>query len=336
MIEIDRKGTRQKQFDQLIERCYDDYCFYNQIDRIERSRFVEEQSHQAKICADITIPYLPVYLTTRCSLNCEKCNNLMPMFSANPVKLDNVRTKRSLMQILSVARELIFCELVGGEPFMAPDFEDMLDFVSAQKKIRQIVVVTNATVIPKDSVTEKLAATKTLVRVSDYGMFGQMSRFVAKMDDCGVNVRIQQDMKWNDPGEITPRGRDKASLKEQYNRCEFSMKCKYLCENRLFTCARAASLYLLDKYSSDKDMILIDDNLTARDLREFYLRDVGDICDYCDLWSADGGTQIPAAKQAGRTDFPKSRYTVISNYELNHFKKNSRAYEVMLREQQRK
>lgn len=334
MIEIDKSAAREKQFGQLIRRCYDDYCFYNHMDLSRRRQFVEEHSRRAETCEGITVPYLPVYLTTRCSLNCEKCNNLMPLFSAHPVELDNTKTKKSLERILAASREMIFCELVGGEPFVAPDFEEMLDFVSAQDKIRQIVVVTNATVIPGDSVMEKLAASRALVRVSDYGMFEQMSRFIARMDQYGVNVRIQQDMKWNDPGGIAARGRDKALLKEQYNRCDFSMKCKYLCEDKLFTCARAASLYLLGKYSSENDMLSIDDGLTSDILFEFYTRDTGDICDYCDLWSADAGARIPAAKQADREDFFRSRYTVISNYELNHFKENSRAYEAMVREGQ--
>lgn len=336
MIEIARSQSREEQFKQLIINCYDDYCFYNQMKLSARRQFVEEHAQKGKKSEALILPYLPIYLTTRCTMNCKKCNNLMPLFLQNPVSIDMEKTKESLRCILAVVQEMIFCELVGGEPFLAPEFEEILDFVISQKKIRQIVIVTNATVIPNDSVLKKLAASRALVRVSDYGLFEKMAQFVAKMDRFGVNVRIQQDMKWNDPGGIEPRGRSRESLKAQYNRCEFSLKCKYLCEDRLFTCARAASMHMLGKYSSDNDMLRIDNGLTANRLREFYMRETGDICDYCDLWSEDGGAQIPAAEQTGRAEFVRSHYTIISNYELNYFKRNSKAYESMVKNKGKK
>ena len=51
-----------KKFNKLVERCYDDYCFYNQMDLIERKNFVSVQM-EGITEDEFVIPYLPLYLT---------------------------------------------------------------------------------------------------------------------------------------------------------------------------------------------------------------------------------------------------------------------------------
>lgn len=332
MLFIDRSATRDIQLRQQTERCYDDYCFYNRYDADERANFVRNQMNSIGK-NEFVLPYLPVYLTTRCSLNCEKCNNLMPLFHGRAFDFSWTKTKVSLDILLSEMKELIFCELVGGEPFLNKDLGEILDYVGENRKIRQVVIITNGTIIPDGQMIERLKKYNILVRVSDYGIFAKMSAFVAKLDDAGVNVRIQQDMKWNDGGGINQRSRGHKALKQQYNHCEFSLKCKYLCEDRLFSCARAASLYHLGLFDSQRDILTISEHTKTEDISAFYLHDEGDICDYCDLCT-EQGKEIPAAVQVGRTQLRHSNYTVISNYELNHYKSMTREYERFLAENQ--
>lgn len=327
MILIDRKASRDIQLMQQIERCYDDYCFYNRFEEEHRRAFVKHK--MAEMNDELVIPYLPLYLTTACSLNCEKCNNLMPLFHGHAYDFSWNKTKDALENILHRCKELIFCELVGGEPFLNKNLSEILDFVGNNKKILQIVIVTNATVVPSDEVLKRIKKYNVLVRVSDYGLFEKMSTFVVALDKYGINVRVQQDMKWNDPGEVTARNKSREAIKRQYNACEFSLKCKYLCEDKLFTCARAASMYHLGLFDSEKDILNISNEINAHDIKAFYLRDDGDICDYCDLCTEEG-VLIQAAKQVGEMEFTHSDYTVISNYELNHLKKMTKEYEALL------
>lgn len=325
MIFIDKSADRDIQFEQQIKRCYDDYCFYNRIDESVREKYVDEYVDKINK-DDLIVPYLPIYITTACTLNCEKCNNLMPMFHGKAFDFSWDKTKKALTTILLKTKEIIFCELVGGEPFLNKDFEKILDYLASEKKIRQIIVVTNGTVMPKESIIKKMHDYKVIVRVSDYGMFERMSSFIATLDKFNVNVRVQQDMKWNDPGGISARGRSREELRKQYNLCEFSLKCKYLCEDKLFTCARAASLFSLGLFESEKDILQISKDTSKEEIKSFYLRNEGDICDYCDLFTTQGVT-IPAAVQVGERQLNRSNYTVISNYEFNHYKNITKKYE---------
>ncbi len=328
MIFIDKTASRELQLKQQTERCYDDFCFYNQFDAEKREAFVNKKMENIRE-GDFVLPYLPLYLTTACSLNCEKCNNLMPMFHGHASDFSWEKTRESLEIILSGVKEMIFCELVGGEPFLNKELGDILDFVGNNKKILQIVIITNATVVPKPEILDKLKKNNVLVRVSDYGLFENISAFVGTLDEYGINVRILPDMKWNNPGGVEPRGRSREELKKQYNNCEFSLKCKYLCEDKLFSCARAASMYHLGLFDSKKDILNISNETTINDIHSFYLNDEGDICDHCNLFTPYA-EEIPAAEQVGEKQFRHSNYTVISNYELNHYKKMTREYEKLL------
>ena len=328
MINVDRKANRTDQLHHQIARCFDDYCFYNHFEEDRRIAFINEKMLTIGTDEEV-IPYLPVYLTTVCSLNCEKCNNLMPMFHGKAFDFSWGKTRSALDVMLREVKEMIFCELVGGEPFLNKDLAEILDYVGQQKNILQIVIVTNATIIPSQAIIERLKKYNVIVRISDYGLFDRMSRFVAELDRHGINIRVQQDMKWNDPGDISARGRSRDDLKKQYNACEFSLKCKYLCEDRLFTCARAASMYHLGLFDSKKDILQITDTLSKEDIRNFYLQDEGDICDYCNLFTPEGKL-IPAAIQVGEEVLRHSEYTIISNYEFNHYKTMTQEYEHIL------
>lgn len=311
---------RDVMLQKMVRQCLSDYYYHNHMDLEKREEFINREYDSFPKDAFI-IPYMPVYVTTRCTLNCEKCNNLMPYLRDNPKDFSPDEIMQSLSAILSCVHEMTFCELVGGETFLYRDLDVLLDFLGNQKKIRQIVVVTNGTVIPDEDVLERLAKYNVLVRISDYGLFEKMSRLVVELEKRDINTRVLQDMKWNDPGGIESRTRTNEEIYFQYNKCVFSLRCKYLSGDKLFTCARIASMSLLGKQIYDEDVLSIDEKLTAAALRNFYLNDFGRGCDHCDLCSIDGGDVIPAAVQKGGRAIKRSHYTIIRNDYLERLKR---------------
>lgn len=72
-------ASKQEQLNMLVESCYDDYCFFNQMDMDIRKKFVQERMSEIKE-GEMVIPYLVMQLTSKCTLNCEQCASLMPKF----------------------------------------------------------------------------------------------------------------------------------------------------------------------------------------------------------------------------------------------------------------
>ena len=93
MIFIDRNASRDIQMMQQTKRCYDDYCFYNRFEVDKREKFLK-LAIEAITEKNFIVPYLPLYLTTACSLNCVKCNNLMPMFHGKAFDFRGLKPRR--------------------------------------------------------------------------------------------------------------------------------------------------------------------------------------------------------------------------------------------------
>lgn len=317
-------STRRIMLQELTKQCLELYCKFECMGAEETAEYIGKKEKQYRNKEKMILPYLPIYLTTRCTLNCEKCNNLMPKIKECHLAKDFSASRiiNSISQILQNVDEMIFCELVGGEPFLYQDLETILTFVGEQKKINKIVMVSNATVIPNERILCLLQKYKVTVRISDYGLLEKMSQFVFVLEQRGIGIEISQNIKWYDAGEINQRGCTENELYFQYNKCSFSLQCKYLMENKLYTCARIASLDLLGEKIASEDVLEVNEDLTTDQLQQFYLQDWGSGCDYCDMCSIYGCKSVEAAVQVGNHRLHKSQYTIIKKEEYENLSKN--------------
>lgn len=243
----------------------------------------------------LLVPRLVVVLTERCTLRCRECDNLMPRFKA-PKNLDVRKILDSLRKIIDAVDVLPFCELIGGEPFLADGLGQVLDYLLREDKVLRVEITTNGTIFPKQGDISLLRNRKVTVRVSDYSNIVDQSRFVMYMKETGIRLEIIHGGEWIANGSVEKRGRDIDKLMLQYDRCYSGKVCKTLWEDRLFACARAASLAKL-KYTDDGQSLNIED---STDLREGILRflciPLITACNYCDIESG-AGCAVSAAEQ---------------------------------------
>ncbi|MCR8712255.1 radical SAM protein [Campylobacter sp. W0066.1] len=109
------------------------------------------------------IPYLELVLTTRCTLRCESCNNLMQYFSpSNQYTCTLEGIIESLDLLLSKVDSIARVRIIGGEPLLFKYLPQLIDYLDTQKKILTFSLVTNATIDFKDELMKKL---KNLIRL---------------------------------------------------------------------------------------------------------------------------------------------------------------------------
>lgn len=248
-----------------------------------------------------TIPRLTVALTPRCSLRCKECNNLMWRFSDHS-DLQAEKIISSLQNVID-AMDLIPCvELIGGEPFAAGNLNHVLDFLLKQKNVMVIEITTNATIMPSVETLNRLKNQKIYIHVSSYGHVVDQRRFISCMQENNIQYRLLEfQNQWVSTGGIEKRNRDADELMYQYYHCTSGNLCKTLWENKLYPCARAASLAALG-IMADCPYI---DCLQKEDIRErlysFYLVPSCGPCDYCDVAVADP-VYVEPAVQLDRTE----------------------------------
>ncbi|EOH9414444.1 hypothetical protein ACMEGU_001237 [Campylobacter jejuni] len=83
----------------------------------------------------IDIPYLELVLTTKCTMRCESCNNLMQYFSpSNQYTCTLEGIKKSLEILLSKVDSIARIRIIGGEPLLFKDLPKLIDYLNCQKK----------------------------------------------------------------------------------------------------------------------------------------------------------------------------------------------------------
>lgn len=232
------------------------------------------------------IPRLAIVLTTKCSLRCKDCNELIGYYS-HPTDLSKEKIINSLEKLMDIIDIIPCCELIGGEPFLTPILDDILSFLIGQDKVTRIEITTNGTVINKNLNIDNLKNPKVVIRISDYGNEVNQEKFIEFVKNNNVNMEVLKDMMWVVSGGPEKRDRDTIELIRQYDRCYGGHICKCLWEDKLFGCVRAASLEALG-YTKGNQCIDIKESANLKmEVNNFLSVPYYEACDHCNIGLSD-------------------------------------------------
>lgn len=271
-----------KRYTQPYIQTLNKICRERKLSKAEARAFVEQQTDILE-SNEICLPRLVVVLSTKCSLRCKECNNLIPYFKPQE-DLDIEQIIRSLETITNSVGKLLKCELIGGEPFLAKNLEQALEYAINNKKIESVEITTNGTVIPRDSLLKLLQNPKVWVRISDYGTLVDKTKVTDYLCKNEISYEILETGQWISPGGVEKRHKNMETLMQEYVRCSPGYICKTLYKDRVFACARAASLYALG-YMKEPESVHLNENFKPDYLKKFVLREFSIACDYCDIAS---------------------------------------------------
>lgn len=254
-------------------------------------------------------PYMEIVLTTRCSLRCKYCANLMQYYE-HPCDVPIGTLKRSVERLMELTDSICELKLLGGEPFLYPHLAEMIEFcLLFEKKVQHIEIGTNGTVPIRDERVWRLLQHKKIqLRVSDYGL-GKVDSFCEQLEAHGVKYRrmkASEDLVWEDCGKVYRRHRSVEELDAQFQNC--SMFFRNILNGQLHICPRSsagADLGLIPA-KTDEYLNLLDDvhPVTKEQLFDYYYRDRHvTACDYCD----NGTGKLPVVT-AGKEQLQKSLY----------------------------
>ena len=248
-------------------------------------------------------PRLVCVMTTWCTLKCRDCNNLMSCYE-HPYHLDPDLVLGDVEKILENIDTLTELELIGGEPFIYPDLDKILDRVLSNKKILFVSLTSNGTVLPKEDILKKLANSRVRIELSDYGVETQkLDELTALFDRYGVKYDRNPDLCWVSPGGVEKRGKNKVRLAKEYKNCFAFKYCSTILHGRLYHCSRGAHLTDLGYMDCPEDSFDIhakrDRASFRRDLKKFWLFPYTMACDYCDHAL---GNKVPSGVQVGKEE----------------------------------
>jgi organic radical activating enzyme len=250
----------------------------------------------------ICIPNLDLILTSKCTLRCKGCSNLMPYFK-DPISYSPEELMKDLDLLLSSLDLIYEVRLLGGEPFLYPQLGTIISKCLKKQKIKKIRIITNGTIMPSEDCLVFLDTLKPgqkkklLFIISSYTSVADSvkNKLYIRLKEMGYCVYIAEKRVWSDQGLFKKRNFSTQVLRENYTTCSL---CITLFNHEISMCSRAAHgtfLGLIPKTETEQVKLNgCSPEDIRRELNALFKKEYISTCDYCNGMKRNS---IPAAIQ---------------------------------------
>ena len=217
--------------------------------------------------SEFKLKYVDITVTEACSMKCESCSNLMQYY-LKPRNSDLDMLFKSVDKLMKVTNSLYEFKVVGGEPFVHKQIGKVINKLLTYETIKEIVIYTNATVIPKGENFECLKNDKIFIEITDYGNLSKRRDELIKLLKEN-NIRYTSNIPiWTDSGTLKFQNASEEQLVEKFNNCCMTDKTTIL-NGKLYRCPYSANAHNLNAIPpNNSDVVdLNDDNKTKEELK---------------------------------------------------------------------
>ena len=259
------------------------------------------------VCGSLYLNEVHMSVTTKCSLNCQKCNMFMPHYdSPFHVELD---TLMSDVDALFAKVDMVSTlALLGGEPLLYPQLVELIEYINKKykQKIGTIEIITNGTIIPKEDMLVRLKDNGVFFRISDYSQAicyeEKLMRLKEQLENHQIEYYVNSSLNWLDFG-FPENPICLADEKVYQHMLDCAPAFKGLNDRKLYYCHIVWSADKCGIYK-EKPSDYID---LQKETREYIFRYfIGEVqkpvslCKYCAGCSSDNLNVIPVGVQQKR------------------------------------
>ncbi len=238
---------------------------------------------------------IDLMITTRCSLKCESCSNLMQYY-VSPKNTDYENILESLNILSKNVDEVAEFRIIGGEPLMNKAWSDIVEGISDRYPGREIFIYTNGTIAPRDDKLENLRGKKVNFIITEYGKLSRnLTNLHSQLKKFQLNYVSTPAEHWVDCSNIRHHKRSVEDLKTVFKQC--CVKYLYtLLHGRLYRCpfiANAANLNAIpDNPANYVDLFSKTKNVKNEIKRLVKVAKFFPGCDFCDGRPYDGTSKV--------------------------------------------
>ncbi len=285
LFDYEEDNHDKLRYERIVKPCED---LYREIadNRKDKEEYLKTKLDRLSRNDVLILPRIPVILTTRCTLCCKECSNLIPYYN-NPRDYAVVDIIKWIENLVNVVDEWIVLELVGGEPFLFIGLETVIENILRHDKIQRIELTTNGSIIPNEKILKLFQNERVFIKISEYPGLVQSDKLVNVLQNMQIKHRLIRDMRWSRTGELVKRNRDKATLKSQYLNCGPAKICRTILNGKLYVCSKAASLAELGFAKDIENVDLMNTNGLKGRVKHFMEIEESKACDYCDMGTKD-------------------------------------------------
>jgi len=227
---------------------------------------------------------LDIVITTKCSMNCESCANLMQYYVA--AKNTDSEILKAVKIISENVDHISEYRVIGGEPLMNKKWAEITNGILDQNPDRAVYIYTNATICPKDEQLESFKGKNLHFYITDYDKLSRnMDKVIEALNKHDISYYRKPAGNWVDCSRIRKHNRTISRLKQVFKEC-CAKQLYTLLNGKLYTCpfiANAANLNAIPENKADFVDVLSDvDNLKNKIKKLVKMKFFFPACDFCD------------------------------------------------------
>lgn len=169
--------------------------------------------------------HVDMTITTKCTLNCEKCNLFIP-YHREHLSFGFDEMKNNIDLFFKRIDFVTYFGLIGGETFLNPDLVKCIEYLgdNYSSQIGRITVVTNGTILPDDSLLLTMKKYNIYLSISDYTNVvhyeSKINSLIEKVQYYGIDYSRNSSIVWTDFGFPTaPVQRNPEQLRKHLESC---------------------------------------------------------------------------------------------------------------------
>lgn len=193
-----------------------------------------------------------VIISTRCTMNCKHCSTMVP-FIKDKENHSEEEIKHWLDNYFELVDYVRIINIYGGEPLVHPQLDKVIQLMlSYQDRFEQLVMTTNATILPKKSVLDLCQKHHILYQISDYG--NMHPKFLDTLDEYKIPYMVRSIDNWFELFNPQRDVEDDVAM-QTYHRCDYSIYHPQLYKNKIFACPIVKGLFASgrDRYYCEND-----------------------------------------------------------------------------------
>ena len=228
---------------------------------------------------------LDVMITTKCSLKCKDCSNLMQYY-VEPKHTEHEQILSALNILNENVDYISEFRVIGGEPLMNKDWADIVNRISKKNVEAKIFIYTNATISPKDEQLESFQDKNVNFTITDYGQLSRnVDTLIEKLTKYNISFDREPADNWTDCSNIKHHKRSNPELEEVFKQC--CVKYVYtLLHGKIYRCpfiANAANLNAIPDNPANYVNLLSNQNNIKQQIRRLVkTATFFPACDFCD------------------------------------------------------
>lgn len=212
-----------------------------------------------------------IIVTTKCTQMCKHCSTMVPYIKNRENHTIN-EIKQWVENYFNVVDYVRLINIYGGEPLVHPELAAIIEYILQFKnRFEDLIMTTNATILPSKKVLELCSKYKILYQISDYGNMHE--NFLKVLEEYNIPYMVRNIDNWY---ELFNKHRKVNEIEaiDTYNKCYYSKYHPQLYKNIVFSCPIVKGLYASDRkeYFSENDYFKFSDNTKSNnDLKEEFI-----------------------------------------------------------------